>query len=298
LVFIPNHNLELLIMVESHLDVGGGVVFWSLAEWTHRGRLTAELTALDLEALVPDQRPAPAALRAALEDVFGGPRTLIRPLASKDGFAVVKEDRGLSANRYQTDLTARVTTSDPPDLTFDPWDSRAICVQGAYRSQLGRVSAGQMSASMVRIIESMGGTRLRPSGAIYWLPGHRLDDWARIALAVENAADGALSAVYLLRHRLDHDSVRAVRDAVVAEVQAEAMRIRDDVLAGELGGRALETRQRQAADLRTKVVLYEELLNVGLKGLHRAIDEADQAAATAAILLGATTPEYVGAAFG
>ena len=137
-----------------------------------------------------------------------------------------------------------------------------------------------------------------PSGAIYWLPGHRLDEWARIALAVENAADGALSAVYVLRHRLDHDAVRAVRDAVVAEVQAEATRIRDDVLAGELGGRALETRQQQAADLRSKVLLYEELLNVGLKGLHRAIDEADQAAATAAILLGATTPEYAGAAFG
>ena len=262
-------------MIESHLDVGGGVVFWSLAEWTHRGRLTSELTALDLEALVPDPRPAPAALRAALDDVFGGPRVLIRPLASRDGFAVVREDRGLAANQYQTDLTARVTTGDPPTLMFDPWDSRAVCVQGAYRAQLGRVSAGQMSASLVRIIESMGGTRLRPSGAIYWLPGHRLDEWARIATAVEQAADGALSSVYVLRHRLDHDSVRAVRDAVVTEVQAEAMRIRDDVLAGELGGRALETRQRQAGDLRNKVVLYEELLNVGLKGLHWAIDEAD-----------------------
>jgi hypothetical protein len=23
-------------MVESHLDVGGAIVFWNLAEWTHR----------------------------------------------------------------------------------------------------------------------------------------------------------------------------------------------------------------------------------------------------------------------
>jgi hypothetical protein len=155
-----------------------------------------------------------------------------------------------------------------------------------------------MSASMVRIIESLGGTRLRPSGAVYWLPGHRIDEWARIANAIENSADGALSAVYILRHKLDHDSVRAVRDAVVSEVQAEANRIRDEVLGGELGSRALETRKKQAADLREKVLLYEDLLSVGLKGLHRVIDEADQAAATAAILLGATAPECVASPFG
>lgn len=285
-------------MVESHLDVGGAIVFWNLAEWTHRGQLTAHMSALGLEALVPDPRPAPAALRSALEDIFGGPRMLIRPLASRDGFAVVREDRGLASNQYQTDLTARVVPGDPPTLTFDPWDSRAVTVQGAFQSQLGRLSACQVSAALVRIIESMGGTRLRPSGAVYWLPGHRIDEWGRVARSVEIAADGALSAVYILRHRMDRDAVRAVRDAVVSEVEGEAARIKDDVLTGDLGTRALETRKQQAADLRQKVLLYEDLLSVGLKGLHRAIDEADQAAATASLLLGATTPDLVASPFG
>src|SRR6185436_6501637 len=99
--------------------------------------------------------------------------------------------------------------------------------------------------------------------------------WNQIADAVEQAADGALSAVYMLRHRLDHDAIRAVRDAVVAEVQSEAVRIREEVLAGELGTWALETRKRQAADLRNKVLLYEDLLSVGLKDLHLVVDEAD-----------------------
>ena len=93
--------------------------------------------------------------------------------------------------------------------------------------------------------------------------------------------------MYVLRHRLDADAVRAVRDAVVAEVQAEADRICEEVAAGDLGGRALETRKKQAADLRQKVLLYEDLLSVGLAGLHQAVDRADQAAATAALLLGA-----------
>jgi hypothetical protein len=143
----------------------------------------------------------------------------------------------------------------------------------------------------VRVVESLGGTRLRPSGAIYWVPGPRLDEWADVARAVERAADGRPSSVYLLRHRLDRDAVRAVRDAVVSEVQSEADRICAEVNTGELGGRALEARKRQAAELRSKVLLYEDLLAVGLQGLHTAIDAADQAAATAALLLGSSAPE-------
>src|SRR5205823_15051056 len=133
----------------------------------------------------------------------------------------------------------------------------------------------------------LGGVRLRPGGAVYWLPGHRLGEWSRVAAAVESCAEGRPSAVYVLRHRLDADAVRAVRDAVVSAVQAEAQRIGTEVSAGELGGRALEARRQQASELRAKVLLYEDLLSVGLAGLHRAVDAADQAAATAALLLGA-----------
>jgi hypothetical protein len=57
------------------------------------------------------------------------------------------------------------------------------------------------------------------------------------------------------------------------------------VSAGELGTRALESRRKLAGALREKINLYEDLLNLGLSGLHRAVDDADQAAATAALLL-------------
>jgi hypothetical protein len=279
-----------MIMVENHLDIGGGVVFWSLAEWSDRFRLRSGLELLGLEAFMPDPRQPPAALREALEDVFGEPRVLVRPLASKDGFAVVREERGLSGNRYNTELTARVI-GDPASLTFDPWDSRAQAVELAYQTQLGRVSASQLSFSLVKVVEYLGGTRLRPSGAVYWIPGPKLEEWSDVAQAVEQAADTKKSAVYLLRHRLDADAVRAVRDALVAEVRDEAGRIKDEVLSGDLGGRALVTRKNQVVELRSKVLLYEELLNVGLKGLHKAIDEADQAAVTAAILLSGVAPD-------
>jgi hypothetical protein len=282
-------------MVRSVLDVGGAVAFWALADWTNRARLEAEFGVLGLAGLVPDPRPAPACLRAALDDLFGGPRVLVRPLASRDGFAVVKEDRGLAANRYATDLTARVT-GHPPALAFDPWDGRAVRVEEAYRAQLGRVPAAQVSTALVKAVEALGGIRLRPSGAVYWVPGPRLEEFAAAAGAVERAAESRPSSVYLLRHRLDRDAVRAVRDAVVHEVRAEAERICAEVNTGELGGRALEARHKQAGELRQKVLLYEDLLSVGLQGLHAAVDQADQAAATAALLLGsqAETADAVG----
>jgi hypothetical protein len=273
-------------MVESRLDIGGAVTFWSLAEWSDRRRLTNEFHLINLAEFVPDPRPPAAALREALEDALGEPRVLVRPLATRDGFAVVREERGPATNQYRTELTARVA-GDPPALSFDPWDGRAARVEEAYARQVGRVPAAQLSAALVRVVESLGGTRLRPTGAVYWVPGPRLDDWADVARAVEQAAEGRPSAVYVLRHRLDADAVRAVRDAVVGEVEAEAARICAEVAAGELGGRALETRKKQAADLRQKVLLYEDLLSLGLAGLHRAVDQADQAAATAALLLAA-----------
>jgi hypothetical protein len=211
---------------------------------------------------------------------------LIRPLAARDGFAVVREERGPAGNRYATDLVARVA-GDPPALSFDPHDGRAAAVGDAFRAQRGRMPATQVAAALVRVVAELGGTRLRPGGAVYWVPGHRLDEWARAAAAVESAADGRPSAVYVLRHRMDADAVRAVRDAVVAEVLTEAERVQAEVAAGDLGGKALESRRRQAAELRAKVLLYEDLLSVGLAGLHRAVDAADQAAATAALLLSA-----------
>src|SRR5438552_7065516 len=153
-------------MVETALDVGGAVTFWSLVAWTDRRRLADAFTALGLDAHVPEQRPATAALKDALEHTFAGPRVLVRPLAGRDGFAVVREERGSAANRYATDLVARIT-GEPPQLAFDPWDQRSAAVESAFQAQRGRVPAGQLAAALVKVVASPRGTRLRPSGAVY-----------------------------------------------------------------------------------------------------------------------------------
>ena len=276
-------------MIESALDVGGAVVFWTASEFTDRDKLKAGLVLLGLDQFVPDPRPPASVLKDALEEALGGARVLVRPLADRDGFTVVQEERGKNANSYATALTARVRNPDLLTIEYEPDDDRAVQVNRAFRRHSGRIPGVQLSACLVKIVEFLGGTRLRPTGAVYWIPGPKLDEWALAARAVEAASDGKPSAVYLLRHRLDADAVRAVRDAVVAEVQAASVRIAEEVTTGDLGGRALETRKQQARELRDKVLLYEDLLSVGLAELHRAIDVADQAAATASLLLASQT---------
>ena len=277
-------------MIESHLDVGGAVAFWTAAEFTDRSRLLAGLTGLGLANYVPEPRPAASILRDALEEVLGGSRVLVRPLADRDGFTVVREERGRASNAYSTVLTARVTESEPPRLDFDPLDERADQVRASIARHGERIPGPQLSACLVKVVEALGGTRLRPTGAVYWIPGPKIDDWAAVAGAVERAADGRASAVYVLRHRLDGDAVRAVRDAVVGEVRGEAHRMTLEIGSGDLGGRALETRKQQAGDLRDKVLLYEHLLSVGLTDLHAELDRVDQAAASATLLIAAGVP--------
>ena len=271
-------------MIEGRLDVGGAVVFWTLADGTDRCKLCDGFAPLGLESFVPEPRPASAVLKDALEETLGGPRVLVRPLAARDGFAVVIEDRGTIDNTYVTSLVARVN-GDPAEITFEPLDERASRVIDQFHLQSQRISGSQLSAALVKVVENLGGTRLRPTGAIYWVPGHKLEEWSAVAHAVEAASTGKPSAVYVIQHKLDTEAVRAVRDAIITEVQSEAKRIVEDVHTGDLGGRALETRRSQAASLREKVLLYEDLLSVGLANLHDVVDAADQAAATASLLL-------------
>ena len=97
-------------MIESTFDIGGAVVFWTAAEFTDRVRLDAGFRALGLDKFVPEPRPEAGILRDALEDVFGGSRILVRPLAHRDGFAVVQEDRGKADNAYATVLVLLLLT--------------------------------------------------------------------------------------------------------------------------------------------------------------------------------------------
>jgi hypothetical protein len=165
-------------MTPHQLRLGGAVVYWTLSEFTLRERLADGLGDAGFGDLAPDPRPATAALKAALDQTLGGSRILIRPLQSRDGFAVVEERRGLTENLYMQTLCARVEGEGlSARLVFTPQDERALAVQQAFDLHQGLIAAHQVSECLVRIVERLGGTRLRPSGGFYWLPEGKLGLW-------------------------------------------------------------------------------------------------------------------------
>lgn len=276
-------------MIEREVNVGGCVTYWSLGTWSHLGRLTDALGAAGFADHAPAPRTAPACLRDALEHVYKDACNLIRPLKTRDGFHVVREHRGELLNDYRGVVTAKI---DPATLEVDftPAAPEAQAVVDAYNRYRGYVRAANVADALVKAAERLGGVRLRPTGGLYWLPDARLGDWLKVARAVEDAAEleagdrVGRNAVYVLRNVMDDGALRAVRDAVVAEVSAEAERIDKEVMEGKLGERALAARAEQAEALRAKIRQFEELLGVGLAQLHDAVDKAEQAAGKALLL--------------
>jgi hypothetical protein len=274
----------------------GLVVFWTLAEFTDRLRLQAHWTASGFADSVPEPRANVSILKDALGDVFGGARCLVRPLATRNGFAVVQENRGSDANSYDLILTAKIHGNAAPMYAGDL--AKTGEVTAAYQKHSGRVAPHQLSASLVRILYGLGGTRLRPNGSIYWLPGDRCAFWENVVAGFEQAADGGNSVGYSIRHDLDSDAVVAVRDAIIHEVTTEAARLNQEILSGDLGERAVQTRKNEALMLKDKVTEYEHILGIGLSHLKATLDTVDQANATAALLLAAdpfnsSTPQEI-----
>jgi hypothetical protein len=273
-------------MVDVKTRVDGVVVYWSLATFFSRERLLSGWSPLGLGTDVPEQRAKVSCLKDALHDVFGSSRVLIRPHAGKNGFSVVKERRGEEDNTYATVLTAKVyENSSAPVFAGDV--SKADEVNAAYHQHFGRIPSQQMGAALVRVLQRMGATRLRPTGGIYWLPGSRLSEWESAMAAVENAADGGTAVGYAITHQLDGDSVKAVRDAIVHEVTSEAKRLTEEILSGDLGEKAIKSRKAEAAVLKRKVSEYEQLLGVGLDRLRKTLDSVEQTDAVAALLIAA-----------
>lgn len=272
-------------MQTTKFTTGGLVTFWTLAEFTDRARLAAAWESAGFGEAVPEERAKVSVLKDALAEVFQGTHFLVRPLATRNGFAVVREDRGSEQNSYNAVVTAKVIDDADPVLTGDT--SREYEVLNAFRRHAGTVTSQQLSAALVRILYKLGGTRLRPSGSVYWLPGDQAESWAAAVAGFELAGDGGKSVGYAIRHELDADSVVAVRDAIVHEVTTEAARLNHEILSGELGQRAVETRKKEALLLKSKVTAYEDILGVGLAHLKVTLDAVDQANATAALLLAA-----------
>jgi hypothetical protein len=282
-------------MTTKTMSVGGAVIFWTLCEQFALRTLKDAWTAIGLEKFAPEPLAEVTVLKQALEEVFGGSSLLIRPLSKKDGWVVVGEKRGEDDNAYQSELTARIQLGMP---AFSKYDDKTDAVIAAYNEKLGRIQSAQVASALVKVMYSLNGTALRPSGGVYWLSGEKLDRWREIVAGVEQAALGQATG-YIVEHDLSADAVKAVGDAIRHEVKTETSRLQREINSGELGDRAIENRRLEIAALKAKLADYEDILGVTLADVKQGADDADQSDAVGALLLaaggfdGQTAPEEV-----
>lgn len=264
----------------------GGVVFWSVGEYIHRETLEKGLEAIGLGYLVPAPRRPSALLRDALDKSVAKPRTLIRS-AGAGIFNVVNEtvdQTGVHGNEYAVDLIVSVD-DQTGELGFIPSHHHdRFRIEAEYERQRDLIRGAQVSEVLVKSVRMLGGVPLRPNGAIYWLPSTSLGQYEAIGSAVEAATvvgSAGKSACYTIRHKFDAKSLKAVADAVVAEITAEAEKLASEIGAGDLGKRALEFRVDQAESLKGRLEWFEQILGRRLADVHQSIQKVKAAGSQA-----------------
>lgn len=301
-------------MIESTMQTGGAVLFWSIGAGADMLDVRRAFTDAGFPDQAPEYRAAGTVAGEALAELLGGPATSITPLDRRRGWFVAHIERGASRNTFHDWLSLELPGGDhatpAPDvsryrlnLTWHAGDYRARDwsppsdthaggamqdeldrrIRGAYERATHIARPGQLTHALVDVVDAMGGTRLRPSGGLYWMAaGPTLDRFARLAQAIEAASVTAeRSRVYIIRHALDLDALRAVRDAITAEIEAAAAVVRDQVAGGTLGLRGLASQEEAAAALAAKVASYEAVLGEQLPALAQLAEDARTSAAMA-----------------
>lgn len=285
-------------MTDDRLSIGGAVVFWRLAKSTNRAQVDAGLTRLCLEQFTPEARSPLACLRAVLPDVYPaekGHKQAVRPIKNGvgKGFAVVEENPE-DAHAGDAWGTVRATAILPENghVRLDP-ESREHeeAIKAGMAGAAEWLTAASVGSALVKLVEWCDGVNLRPSGGVYWVREDRLPEWEEIAQVFEQASaqkdregnDQPPSAVYVMRVVADEQMVRAVGDALTAEVEAELVSIQQDIASGELKEQACETRLRKAVKLEGKVTRFEKAFDSPLTRLREACKAARIATAQATL---------------
>lgn len=282
-------------MSDDRIPVGGSVIWWRLAKSTSLEALSSGFKNLGLEEYVPEARTAMSCLRAALTDRYEvedkkTERLVVRSVPK--GFVVVKErpKDSKSAGDDWGEVVAKVCLSeDEKDVLLDPFDyDIRQQIVAAMTEAKKWLSGSAVGGALVKIIE-IWGLSLRPNGGVYWLPKDMVPCWDAVASVVVNASarkdkdgeDVEPNRIFKLNVEADTDMVEAIGDILTNEVESELSRMEYELVHGDLGQRAIETRENKTQHLLDKVAKYEQSFAKKLVGLQERFARAESAAAQA-----------------
>jgi len=271
-------------MNNHNLSPTGAVIYWSAGP-TSRQLLETRLGQLGLEEFTPPQRTDAAALKSVLLDYCDGSKSQktdkvvqSHKKPKRNGFEVVDVERQEQANEYSHDFSALVHEGLVV-ITRGDADQRVL--QQAFNEHKALLTGAAIGQMLVEVLAHLGGTALRPSGGVYWIPEDAVPAWQGIAAAVEESSDGLKgNKVYMLRTVMDETAMRAIRDAIISEVTTEAAVLGNEIAAGNLREAGLAKRMELAKSLHGRIARYEGILGEALDVLHQIVQVAEQAAAS------------------
>jgi len=274
-------------MQERDLKLNGVIGYWSLSDGTPLVEVHDGLKAVGLEHCVPITMTDKPSLRRGLGTVFPKRRQLIRPLEGKAGFAVIEEstdDNGdlTHEQSLQVQILYPAHMGGEAALMFRPHNHIMIPrVKEEFLVEKERVPASQLGQILVRCIESLRGVSLRPTGGFYWLAEEDVPKWEEVAKVIVGA--NASNKMYLLRTTTEPETVDAVCDAVLTQVQSKLDALVEELEHGDLGKRALKSREALAQELDEYLQRYESIFQKSFSALREQADEVESAAAMAII---------------
>lgn len=253
------------------VNFSGSIVYWSLTRFTDHTKLSEKWGSIGLGNFVPYQRSRHAALKTALQDVYSGRGYIIRPLAQNIGFTVKKEERGQDDNDYLGELIIKVSDDG---LEFGQETARTQIVRARFADNLNFLDSSQIAVAMKNVLMSLGATSLRPTGGFYYLPESSENFWADCSQKIKDSSASGTHDIYSLKYNMDENGVRAIRDALIREVEQECSDIIDKMTSPDIGQRAKNSIMKYSASLLDKVTEYEKILQEAMPNLKDLIDQA------------------------
>lgn len=258
-------NPDLIMVTEADEDHAGATIWWRLEGDVDRRQLHQALRDLGYADRIPPTREPEVALRRAAANLRSK-RRLLRPVR-KGVWAIVEEQvlADKDSLKHWEGPTVSLDKIGRPSLRNATAEEARI-VTDAYQYHLGALTTEDVSSWLIEQAERLGAVALRRGGGIYYMPPSGLTAWGRIISALTSVQMG--HSVYKVPTvKMTADGARAILDSLEEELHSTVDHVGSELITGELGTRALETREAKSRDLLLKVRQFESLLGSKLDGL-------------------------------
>lgn len=263
--------MNLTIVTDTEVKAAGAVVFWRLSGAVNLEDLTAAWTGAGFDPDMLPANPTPAvALKRAMEEIKDK-NHIVRPLPN-GGLALVREYKTDVGSldyevvlRATVDKVGRFVASVAPALGADSmYEALASKAKTSYGFHLETLSTTDISTWLTALMGKLQAVGLRDMGGIYFVPRFTLATWERMVACIREVSASVVSFIPAMP---TSEALDAITEAITQEAANMIQAVEDDINTGNLGERALKTRQKSAEECERKITQYEGILGKRLEDI-------------------------------